>query len=225
MSTTQQRILDVARQLFNEHGLHRVGVRDIARAAEMSAGNLAYHFQTKDDLVAALVMELHELNQRTIFSELPADFSLLVLYRAAVAAMRNMLQFRFVLLSYVDAVVASPQLQAFDSALARKRRQRHDQMLEALIDGGYVERRTRTRSETIYEQSGMISSGWLGAAALRGWSDERAVLHFAKLGTALLEPFCTPRGQRQMRKILSGEYDGGGHGEGQGQGERKRNGG
>lgn len=225
MITTQQRILDVARQLFNEQGLHRVGVRDIARAAEMSAGNLAYHFQTKDDLVAALVRELHELNQRTIFGELPADFSLVTLYGAAVAAMRNMLQFRFVLLSFVDAVSASPQLQALESGLARKRRQRHDHMLEALIGGGYVERRARTRSETLYEQGAMISSGWLGAAALRGWSDERAVLHFAKLGTALLEPFCTPRGQRQMRKIQNGDYDGGGHGQGHGQGERKRNGG
>lgn len=213
MSATQQRILEVARKLFNEHGLHRVGVRDIARAADMSAGNLAYHFQTKDDLVAALVMELHELNQRAIFSELPTEFTLATLYRSAVAAMRNMLQYRFVLLSYVDAVTASPQLQAFEASLQRKRRQRHDTMLEALIEGCYVERRSRTRSDVIYEQSTMISSGWLGAAALRGWSDERAVLHFAKLGIALLEPHCTLRGKRQMRKIQSGDFDGGEHGE------------
>lgn len=207
MSATRQRILDIARDLFNTQGLHRVGVRDLARAAEMSAGNLAYHFRTKDDLVAALVMELHELNQRTIFSGLPSDFSLLTLYRAAIAAMRNMLGYRFVLLSYVDAVTASPGLQELESALVRKRRLRHEVMLEALIEGRYLDARVRARSEVLYEQSSMISSGWLAAAALRGWSDEAAVLHFAKLGCALLEPHCTVRGRRQMKQIQSGAYD------------------
>lgn len=207
MSATRQRILDIARDLFNTQGLHRVGVRDLARAAEMSAGNLAYHFRTKDDLVAALVMELHELNQRTIFSGLPSDFSLLTLYRAAIAAMRNMLGYRFVLLSYVDAVTASPGLQELESALVRKRWLRHEVMLEALIEGRYLDARVRARSEVLYEQSSMISSGWLAAAALRGWSDEAAVLHFAKLGCALLEPHCTVRGRRHMKQIQSGAYD------------------
>lgn len=209
MKETRQRILNTARELFNAHGLHRVGVRDVARAAEMSAGNLAYHFATKDDLVAALVIELHELNQRTIFAALPQKFTLVTLYLSAVTAMRNMLGYRFVLLSYVDAVTASPRLQAFEAELARKRRQRHERMLEALIQGGYVEARARMRSDIIYEQGVMISSGWLANAALRGMPDEVAVLHFAKLGCALLEPYCTPRGKRQLRKIWNQAHDGG----------------
>jgi AcrR family transcriptional regulator len=207
MSATRQRILDTARQLFNTHGLHRVGVRELARAAEMSAGNLAYHFPTKDDLVAALVSDLYELNQRSIFSGLPSDFSLRTLYTSATAAMRNMLEYRFVLLSYVDAVTASPRLQEHEAAMARKRRLRHEVMLEALIEGGYLDPRVRVRSDILHEQGSMISSGWLGAAALRGLSDEEAVLHFAKLGCALLEPYCTTKGRRQMRQILSGAYD------------------
>ena len=122
---------------------------------------------------------------------------------------RNMLGFRFVLLSYVDAVATSPQLQTFETALARKRRQRHQRMLMALIQGGYLDRRAQARSDVLYEQGSMISSGWLAAAALRGISDEAAVLHFAKLGCALLEPHCTTRGKRQMRQILKCAHDGG----------------
>lgn len=207
MSETRQRIIDVARALFNEHGLNRVGVRDVARAANMSPGNLAYHFATKDELVAALLEELYELNRRTVFTEPMEKFSLLVLYKAALGAMRNMLAFRFVLLSYVDAVQASPRLVQLETELAKRRRQRHDLMLAALIRNGFVLRAARGRSEIIYEQSSMISSGWLAAAALRGWSDERAVRHFAKLGCALLAPFCTDKGKRQMRRIERGDCD------------------
>ena len=202
---SRQRILDTARRLFNAEGLSRVGVRDVARAAEMSAGNLSYHFATKDDLVAALVGELHDVNQRQIFAALPADFSLVMLYRAARLAMRNMVNYRFVLLSYVDAVAASAELAALEKELAARRFRRHEEMLALLVGNGFVERAATTRSQRVFEQSSFISSGWLAAARLRRWSDERAIPHFARLGCALLEPWCTPKGARQMRRILGGE--------------------
>lgn len=212
MKETRQRILDTARTLFNTQGLHRVGVREVARAAEVSVGNLAYYFSTKDELVAALITELHERNQLRIFNELPEKFSLVVLYRAAVAAMRSMLDYRFVLLSYVDVLTGSAPLRKLEARLAGKRRERHDRMLAALIRCGYLDWRVRAREAILYEQAMMISSGWLTAAALRAMSDADAVLHFAKLGCALLAPHCTPRGQRQMRQILQGIHDGGEHG-------------
>jgi AcrR family transcriptional regulator len=196
--------------MFNDEGLARVGVRDIARAVEMSPGNLAYHFATKDDLVEALVVELHERNLANVFAAVPAHFSLATLYELAVGAMRNMLAYRFVLLGYVDTVRTSAKLRRFERTLAEKRRARHDAMLEALVRDGWIERRALARSDVLYEQGSMISSGWLGAAALRGWSDHQAVLHFAKLGCALLEPWCTAKGARLMRRILAGDFDSGG---------------
>lgn len=52
---TKDRILDKAIELFNELGVHRVGVRDIARALNMSPGNLSYHFSKKEDLVVEII--------------------------------------------------------------------------------------------------------------------------------------------------------------------------
>jgi AcrR family transcriptional regulator len=86
MGDTRQRILDTARGLFNESGLSRVGVREIARALEMSPGNLAYHFPTKDELVAALVKELHARVNADVGAGMAAEPSLAGFYRAAQAA-------------------------------------------------------------------------------------------------------------------------------------------
>ncbi|MFO0615556.1 MAG: TetR/AcrR family transcriptional regulator [Polyangiaceae bacterium] len=207
MTDTRKRILDTAREAFNRDGLGRVGVRDVARATEMSPGNLAYHFPTKDQLVTALVAELHELNRATVFVEPMESFTLESLYRAATGAMRNMLAYRFVLLDYVEAIRSSEDIAKEEVRLARIRRERHDKMLAALVENGFVERATLARGDVLYEQSSMISSGWLAAAAVRGWSDERAVRHYAKLGCALLEPHCTDKGARQMKRILAGDLD------------------
>ncbi len=209
MSETRQKILDTARALFNEQGLHRVGVRDIARALEISPGNLAYHFATKDDLVSALVSELHAENARHAFGALPADFSLVTLYQTALTAMRAMLGYRFVLLDYVDAVTASPELQRLESKLAPGRRRRNDEMIARLVDDGFLKGRSvRARGDVLYEQGRMISSGWLADALLAGMRDDRTILlHYAKVGCALLEPYCTKKGARQMRELLAGEHD------------------
>lgn len=209
MGETRQRILDTARGLFNEHGLSRVGVRELARALEMSPGNLAYHFPTKDELVAALVKELHARVNADVGAGMSAEPSLAGLYRAAQAAMRDMLTYRFVLLGYVDAVRTSPELQALAAEHLARRRQRHDLLLAALSQAGYLDRRAAlARTDLLFDQGELISSGWLNAATVRGWhDDEETIRHFAKVGVALLEPYCTPRGAREMRRILSGALD------------------
>src|SRR4051812_45533142 len=117
MSDTRRRILDLARELFNREGLSRVGPREIARALEMSPGNLAYHFPTKDDLVAALVEELHELNAQSMLAEPDDGPSMVTMYHGVRHIMQNDLRYRFVLLNYVDAVASSAHLQRLESTL------------------------------------------------------------------------------------------------------------
>jgi AcrR family transcriptional regulator len=199
----------MARQLFNDRGLSRVGVRDIARALKMSPGNLGYHFASHDDLVEALVLELYELDRRTVFADLPDELTPLALYQSAVAVMRNMIDYRFILLSYVDAVRSSKRLQDMEATLRRGRRERHDRLLDGLIKSGCLERtRVLPLTEYLFEHSEMISSGWLKSASLQGWTDDEAVvLHYAKVGMALLMPYATPAGAQQIRQILNGTFD------------------
>jgi AcrR family transcriptional regulator len=51
---TRARILDVAEELFAEHGLHRVSIRDITRKAKVNLAAINYHFGAKKDLIAAV---------------------------------------------------------------------------------------------------------------------------------------------------------------------------
>lgn len=210
MTGPRQRILDTARRLFNAQGLHRVGVRDVARAVSMSPGNLAYHFPTREDLVLALVLELHQKVERAVFAALPEALSLLELYRSAQVAMRDMLEYRCLLLGAAGAVRAPPKLQRLRADLRVRRRERHDLLIRALARGGFIDGpRALRRGRWLFEQGELISSGWLTAATLQGRSDDaQIILDYAKVGLALLEPWCTPKGQRQMSRILSGAFDG-----------------
>lgn len=48
-------ILDVARNLFTEHGIEKVSMSQIARQAEVGKGTLYRHFRNKPDLCLALL--------------------------------------------------------------------------------------------------------------------------------------------------------------------------
>lgn len=96
---TRKQILDASLRLFSERGFARTTVRDIARAAGITDAAIYYHFQSKRDLLEALVEErgivssLQEL-ERTA-ADLPLQQNLLWMTRRAINIMddnRNFLR-------------------------------------------------------------------------------------------------------------------------------------
>src|SRR3954463_15164671 len=102
MKDTRSRILDLSLRLFNQRGLRQVGVRDIARALDLSPGNFVYHFATKDQLVEALVREHFDAQDAVVQRELPPNLE--GFYAAVRTAMRNQVAYRFIFHSYVDSM-------------------------------------------------------------------------------------------------------------------------
>jgi AcrR family transcriptional regulator len=59
MTPTKQRIVASAIRLFNEQGVAEVRLQQIADAAGMSTGNLAYHFNNKEAILEAAILQVH----------------------------------------------------------------------------------------------------------------------------------------------------------------------
>jgi|GEM_PF-238534 len=59
--STRDRILDVALDLFIEKGFDKTSLREIAERLGFSKAALYYHFASKDDILMALHLRLHDL--------------------------------------------------------------------------------------------------------------------------------------------------------------------
>ena len=57
---TKQKIVDAALQLFREHGYEATTMRMVAEQAGVSLGNAYYYFKSKDLLLQAFYLEVHE---------------------------------------------------------------------------------------------------------------------------------------------------------------------
>ncbi len=69
---TRQRILIAALLLFNEKGVSRTSLNEIADEIDISPGNLHYHFKKKSDIVDALVAEF-QADARTVLQAPDSD--------------------------------------------------------------------------------------------------------------------------------------------------------
>ncbi|MGH8526793.1 MAG: TetR/AcrR family transcriptional regulator, partial [Gammaproteobacteria bacterium] len=59
---TRHRILDAAAAAFREHGVDRVGVRDVMKLAGLTRGGFYFHFPDKDALLAEATKEAARTN-------------------------------------------------------------------------------------------------------------------------------------------------------------------
>lgn len=55
---TRQAILDTAKTLFSQQGYNAVSIGEIARALNISKGNLTYHFKKKEEIMEAILDSL-----------------------------------------------------------------------------------------------------------------------------------------------------------------------
>jgi AcrR family transcriptional regulator len=65
-TTTRERILDVALDLFIEKGFDKTSLREIAEQLGFTKAALYYHFASKDDILMGLHLRLHEFGREAL---------------------------------------------------------------------------------------------------------------------------------------------------------------
>ena len=75
---TKKKIFECANQLFEEYGFEHVSVDQIVERAEVSKGTFYVHFESKDELVTALLSDYVkklDFDYRSFFQQVPAGTS------------------------------------------------------------------------------------------------------------------------------------------------------
>ncbi len=65
-SSTRDRILDIALELFTEQGYDKTSLRDIAERLGTTKAALYYHFERKEDILLELHLRLHALGREAL---------------------------------------------------------------------------------------------------------------------------------------------------------------
>ncbi len=83
-ASTWERILDIALDLFTKQGFDGTSLREIAEKVGVTKAALYYHFASKDDILMALHMRLHEFGKDAL-DDMDAEPVTLELWGALLA--------------------------------------------------------------------------------------------------------------------------------------------
>lgn len=201
---TRRRILDHAREAFNERGVAAVPIREIARELDLSPGNVSYHFPTKEALIAALVEEEHVANNALVASAVGAlEFS--EVYQIIRTIMRRDVENRWLLRDCVGLLTGLPSLRAVHGQMQRAREARVDGIVARLIDSGSLDRERTMRALPQLRQQVLTQVMlWLPAAILAAPDRDPVdcLDDHARSALALFRAYCTPAGRRQLDALL-----------------------
>jgi AcrR family transcriptional regulator len=73
--STRDRILDIALELFTSQGYERTSLRQIAERLGFSKAAIYYHFASKEDILLALHLRLHDFGRAALSTIDEADWS------------------------------------------------------------------------------------------------------------------------------------------------------
>lgn len=200
---TKSRILKSALHLFNERGTESVTTHDIAKAADISPGNLYYHYKNKAAIIRELFYQIEILSINQWWKKGPANrevqFSEFAqFYFGAIT------KYRFFFREFSSLLIQDP-------ILAREWRSMYGRLFSVMQEAlqGWVARGLMKPFKSQEEADIFIESVWILTAFTQvhlevrfGKKSKGYIEESQKLLARFLYPFHTPKGQRVIDLYL-----------------------
>lgn len=201
---TEEKIIEKAREMFNELGVEYVGMRELAGALDMRIGNLTYYFPTKDALVDRLSVGLAEENNQTIVTM--KGMSMKVFFEMLGKVFHNHVRYRCLMLSFVHLMERNPLIAKRYSKTQSRRNETWRLNVEALRDGNYIKTETQDEINFLVSSISFIARFWISEAAIsyKDKSEDEQITHYLKMIARIYLPYATGKGRKELASILNG---------------------
>ena len=201
---TKARIIEDALFQFNEKGLNRVGVRDIARALDISPGNMSYHFPKKEELVLQILLGFSADNQRMFANYHANKLGIEAFLELIEGIFRNQFKYRGLLVDLVEINRLLSAATDFDYSEFQKRRL--SEFRTILVGLREVEdlKLDDEQLEQVVSHISLFGRFWIAEAFLDSSTKEEEILihPYVKLLASHLNLFATIHGKIAIGRFL-----------------------
>jgi AcrR family transcriptional regulator len=197
---TRGRVLEAARELFNEQGTAAVSTNHIAAAAEISPGNLYYHFRDKQEIIRALFDRYARAFDGRWAPDPDAGKNLAALGQNLATTADLVWEYRFLQRELLALLRADPRLRTAYESVYERRLSELRGFAEQLVWQKMVRAPSPPRTiEDLVVAVWLISEGWLPFLELTGDPhDEHQVARVTDLVMVALEPYLTDAGRKEL---------------------------
>ena len=199
MKESKKKIILTAIELFNQNGVGNVRVHDIAKAAQISPGNLTYHFPTKKALMEAVYIYMKSrLEEFTLVEDNPVDIVVDALKKTR-DYLNFQIKFRFFYRDTLEITKLYPDIrQAY-----RKRIQNvidfNRKLIYQAVQQGYMQAESHSgQYDMLARNAWAILNSWLIEQEIMGTN----ILEGVKASLELHYPYFTQKGREFYDKMI-----------------------
>lgn len=203
---TRARITAAALELFNAEGTHAISTRHVAAALGMSPGNLYYHFDNKEAIIAALYAELEADLREMLRPPPPGTQSFTTVLGYVDRIFDHLWRYRFFYRDLPALLPTVPGLGERYRVLAGQVCAGARAIYAQMVEAGWMEA-TPEQLELLAENGWIVLTNWLpyrqmrdGRAMVEARDISDGIRHFAALFGAHLKP--GPR--RELEAVVAG---------------------
>jgi AcrR family transcriptional regulator len=192
---TRQKILDTALQLFNSRNVDLVTIRDVAKKAGISHGNLCYHFPNIENLVEHLYRQL-AAEQDELFTRMTArEVSLETLKASSLESLTMLYRYKFLMLDFVSVMRKNKTIRDHYRKLYKLRKDQFRQIFTWMISQDYLKPEIYPgHYDRVIEQLFIVGDFWMASAEiLYEGKEKEKVAHYADIIDQVLFPYLTPK--------------------------------
>ena len=196
MTKTKYKILEIAKDLFNEHGYGQVTIRMIAIKLEMSSGNLNYHFKKRDEILEALYFQMVKDFDERIDKLSEIEISFGQIKNDIRLSMERMVEYWFIWTDLYNLLKNNERIFTHFSEVHKERMAGNLFLFNRLIEMGLM-RSTAFKNEYEMLSERMINFGdtWIYTSELyRRKSTLKNIEHQSKVMMAMIYPYLTKEG-------------------------------
>lgn len=199
-TVTRQKIIDAAVACFNREGISNVRLQHIADEANVSIGNMTYHYRNKEAIVLALWEQLVQ-KQR----DLLAEFRIVPLFedvdRLMASTFELQREYRFFYVDTLEVMRAFPEIQTLH--------QQHIvwqvQQMEVAIRfnqsrGAFQAEQWEGQFHQLAQHFWLITDHWMYRQCIQN-GDTDDYSGFRNMLWALVRPYFTDMGRREFEQL------------------------
>ena len=180
-------IIKAAQKVFNENGIPRSTLRDIAKELSISDGHLRYYFKTKEDLILAIFGQMDEEIVSFAQGGQPSN-SLQAIIGPLTGGFEVMYNYAFFFTESTALLEVYPKVYAAYQNLIENRRKLFLTMFGRFKEKGiFLEDSDESLFPIIFEQFFIISDNWVKYAKMEEGKD--IINHYVALAVALFIPY------------------------------------
>lgn len=193
---TKEKIVARALDLFNESGINKVGVREIAASLGISPGNMSYYFPKKEDLLEELQNRIMQANDAAFQSFFANPGGMSNFLQLMQQIFNNQYKYRCLLLNIVELQNDAHKTRLNYQEIEQRRRNFYRNVFQSMVEQKEL-KATEADIEFLVSFMTLAARFWLSEAAVsfRNWSKEQIIQHYLQLIMKQLSLFATAKGK------------------------------